>query len=439
MVSPRGTRGRGALRPRVTAQSLAQPLVVATNWRGAGAVWLAVLVAGLGLAGIVYRRLLIAHDPPGLPTLTLFATVVVALAWCMPVVFSSDVYAYAAYGELAGRGIDPYVRAPVPTHGEMLSLAIWQWGGMLPLCVYGPAFVGLSEFIVATFARFGPRPVLDTLRVAACVAALACAPLTYAAFDGDARAKRLAATVIVANPVTLWCAAEGHNDALALAVVLAGFALARRGWFGLGAMVAAFSALVKLPGIVGALALATIERRTRLPGALAVGVTLCFCLPLFFGIATTVAPQGRYAPQASLQGIVAPFLGDVAAVAVALLAGAAMALRGAGKLRRGAWDGWIWLGLGAWTLVPNPYPWYSIWLLALAAIAPYSRAGFVAILVSFASLLRYVPDAIAPLSGAPAVVLSVGASLPLSLLLFEPRSRRRAFKTTTPSRSLTTS
>ncbi|MBV8198167.1 MAG: hypothetical protein JO263_08525 [Candidatus Eremiobacteraeota bacterium] len=403
-----------------------QPLVVATNWGRFGAITLTALVVALGIAAAPYVWSLRSQRAPSLAALTLGATAALAAAWLMPVLFSSDVYAYAAYGALANLGIDPYVRAPAVPHDTLLSAAAWQWGGALPVCVYGPAFVGLARSIVAAFSSLGSLATLDALRAVASLSLLACAPLAYAAFGGDERAKRLAAMTLVANPVTLWCAAEGHNDALALAVALTGVGLVRSGWFGLGAIVAAFSALFKLPGILCTIGVAAIQRRARIGSALGIILVAALCVPLFVGIASALAPNGHYLPQASLQGAIAPIAGSAAAIAAAVAISATIALWGIRELRNGSSEGWIRLGLAGWILIPNPYPWYSIWLLALAAIAPQSRPGYVAILFSFASLLRYVPDAVGPLSGAPAVAAGVTASLPLCFLFIARRAGLRA-------------
>ena len=56
-------------------------------------------------------------------------------------------------------------------------------------------------------------------------------------------------------------------------------------------------------------------------------------------------------------------------------------------------EGWVWLGIAAWAVIPNPYPWYSLWLVAVAALSLRSRAAAVAIALSLTSVLRYVPDA----------------------------------------------
>src|SRR5581483_9229595 len=52
---------------------------------------------------------------------------VAALTW--PVLFSSDVYAYAAYGDEALRGIDPSAPLPAQVSDPILRAANWQWSG----------------------------------------------------------------------------------------------------------------------------------------------------------------------------------------------------------------------------------------------------------------------------------------------------------------------
>ncbi|HEY1654886.1 MAG TPA: hypothetical protein VGF86_07230, partial [Candidatus Tumulicola sp.] len=74
-----------------------------------------------------------------------------------------------------------------------------------------------------------------------------------------------------------------------------------------------------------------------------------------------------------------------------------------------------------WLLVPNPYPWYGIWLLAVAAYAPGTRAAAVAIGLSLTALLRYVPDAVATPGPLVAIGLSIAALVPFAALL-RPRA-----------------
>lgn len=393
-----------------------QPLLVATDWGGAGAVPLGTLLAAASIVAFFYRRALQRAQPLRLELVLLLSVAGLAIAWFAPVLFSSDVYAYAAYGEMTRIGLDPYARAPLDTSDVVVRAAQWQWVSAFPICVYGPAFLGLARSIVTVFAPFGVLAQLDAFRAIACAAFLLCVMLACDVYRGDRATRWRAAATIGLNPVAIWCAAEGHNDALALAVVLAGFALVRRRVVGVGAAVAALSALVKPPGAAAAIALAVVNRRARIGAAAGIAIAAACSIPFFHGIASQLAPHGRYAPQASLQAVLAP-LGPILAFALAATAALALATLGVASLRRGLDEGWIWLGLGAWVLVPNPYPWYALWLIALAAMAPRTRVASVAIFLSFTSLLRYVPDAIGTPSPPLAVALGIAATLPLLGLL----------------------
>jgi len=401
----------------------AQPLVVVTEWGARGAELLGLLLLVLGVAALIYRYVLARSRPPPLAATAAIAAAGVLAAFFSPVIFSSDVYAYAAYGELAHLGANPYApAAPSLAKDALISAAAWQWNGTLPICVYGPAFVALAKAIVVLLAPLGGLAQLNGLRAAASASFLLCGPLAFAAYTGSRTARLRSVATILLNPAAIWCAAEGHNDAIALCVVLAGFALVRRRLDGAGALLAALAALIKLPGAAAAAGLALIDRRSRIGALAGLAIAAAFSVQLFAGVATELAPRGHYAPQASLQAVFAT-PGFALALPVAALVAAVLVAAGIRRLRREQRDGWVWLGLGAWVLIPNPYPWYGLWLLALAAMAPQSRAGRAAVLLSLTSLLRYAPDAIAlPPAGAQ-IALGLLATLPLVTLL--PRCRLR--------------
>jgi hypothetical protein len=172
--------------------------------------------------------------------------------------------------------------------------------------------------------------------------------------------------------------------------------------------------------VAAAIGLAIEQRGARIGALAGIAIAVALSSPMIAGVATQLAPHGTYAPQASLQAIFRP-LGVFVSCAAAFVAGALLARRGVALLRRRFLEGWIWLGLAAWVLVPNPYPWYGLWLVALAGLAPRSRAGAVAILLSLTALLRYVPDAIAIPSPALAVALGITATLPLLGLCYNER------------------
>jgi alpha-1,6-mannosyltransferase len=412
--------------PARLAPDFAQPLVVVTNWNGFGAALLAALVLALALATLAYWR--IAYSAGRLSLLSVVAAAALAIlaAWWMPVLFSSDVYAYAAYGELARLGGDPYAHAALRRGDAIFDAAIWQWGDPPPVCVYGPAFVAIARAIVAAAASLGLLAQLDAFRVLACVALLLCALLAYGAYPGDRTARLGAAASIGLNPVAIWSAVEGHNDSLAVAIVLTGFFLVRRGLISLGAAAVALSALVKVPGLAAALGLTLVNRRALVGAAAGAAVVAAFSLPLLASIMTRLAPYGRYGPEGSIQAIVRPaawlvFGAERPAAIAALLVAAAVAVLlaavGIARLRRGAIDAWVWLALAVWALLPNPYPWYGLWLVALAATAPQTLAGRVAIGLSLTSLLRYVPDAVGAPSPPLSFAMAVGATLPFILLI----------------------
>jgi hypothetical protein len=341
-----------------------------------------------------------------------FAAAGLFVAWCSPLLFSSDVYAYAAYGELARIGLNPYAPIPANIDDPLVRAAQMQWISAFPICVYGPLFVGFAQAVVAVFASFGALAQLDAFRAVASIALLLCIPLGILAYGGDREARRRAALTIALNPIAIWCAAEGHNDTLALAVALCGFAVLRSARFRIGAAIVAVSALIKAPAIAAVAALALVDRRSRAVALVSLAIVTALSWPLVAGALSHVAANGHYAPQASVQAIVAP-LGELPAILLAAALAALLAVRGIARIRAGSIEGWIWLGLACWALVPNPYPWYGIWLLAVAASAPMSRPGIAAVALTLTSLLRYVPDAVGTPGPVVSSALGVFAALPL--------------------------
>jgi hypothetical protein len=407
-----------AYAPASTANGFAQPIAVVTNWHAFGALLLATLAIATAIAGWAYLRLLarLREGDGGDVSIAFVASVsaaAIACAWFAPAIFSSDVYAYAAYGEMARTGMAAYSHAILPASNPVFATAVWQWGNPPPACVYGPTFVAVAAAMLSALAPFGTLVQLDGLRALASLALILCTVAAYAAYPGDRRERLAAAATIGLNPIAIWCAAEGHNDALALAVVLCGFALLRRAP-ATGAAIVALAGSIKAPGLVAAFPLVFTSPRARFGAIGGIAVTLVLSYPLIRALVTDTAPGGHYAPQASLQAIFGayPILAAVAALAAcALLVRAAIV-----RLRRGEPAGWVYLALALWVLVPNPYPWYALWLVAVAALAPGTRVAAASLLLSLASLLRYVPDAIAAPNEPVAVLLGIVAMLPFAVL-----------------------
>lgn len=409
--------------PARIAADLAQPLPVVTYWHGFGTLmWLA-LAGAVGAAAIAYAlllRALLAGDEPdvrrSLRETSAASALAIAAAFTFPVVFSSDVYAYAAYGAMALHGIDPYAHARLTLHDPLVTAAIWQWGNPPPVCVYGPAFVLVAKFLVGTFGALGVWWQLFALRAVASLALVACAPLAYAAFAGLAPAWRLAAAAGIAlNPIAVWSVAEGHNDALMLAVVLAGAALVRHARPAAGAFVVALSALVKAPGLAAAagLALYAWPDRPRFARVLAgaglgtLAVTLV-ALPFARGVRNILVPHGHYAPQFSPQFALASLTTLPLGVALTLIGAGTLALYGARLALAGKGDGAAYLALALWLAIPNPYPWYALWIVPVAFVCAGTRASWALLLASVAIVFRYLPDATSANDAALNLLVTLG-------------------------------
>lgn len=417
--------------PAITVDR-AQPLTVVTYWQQFGAfMWvalaLAIAIASIGYVGVLLKT------PPVRMTLAVSA-LACAAALLFPVVFSSDVYAYAGYGDMALHGINPYGHLRITLRDTLLDAMQWQWGNPPPMSVYGPVFVALAQAVVAIFLPFGAAAPLWALRILACIALVACAPLAYAAFSAFPRSTRLAAAAGIAlNPIAIWSAAEGHNDAFALAIVLAGFALVARGRTFTGVLIATLSALVKAPGALAAIAFTALSWRdsTRLRAAaagtaLGLAVTAGFMVPLEYGVQTHLAPQGHYFPQFSLQYV---SIGLTAAIAVLLVTACF-------ERRMTTGERAIFLAFAAWLAIPNPYPWYALWLLPLAFLAWRSFASWAVIAASLLMTLRYYPDATTDLSRPLSLaIVALQFGIPLFLLsvhMVSVRRRLPEIQTTVP-------
>jgi alpha-1,6-mannosyltransferase len=403
----------------------AQPLAVVTYWGSFGlTMWLALFVA-IVIASVGYIACLTSPRLASVPdaargrsttltmttrSITICSALACGAALFFPVVFSSDVYAYAGYGLIALHGLNPYAHAVVTLRGPLMDAVLWQWGNPPPVCVYGPAFVWFAQAIVAIFGGFGPAAPLWALRVGACGALVLCAPLAYAAFPERTRAA--ASAGIALNPIAIWAAAEGHNDVYLVAIVLAGFALIVRGRPLTGAVVVALSALVKALGLLAAAAaplmFAASRSRSRvLAGSLVgLGAAALIAWPALLQLSRN-AGHGGYFPQFSLQYVLNATFGVSAAIALAVTLAAALAIGGCVLLWKENRSGFALLALALWIAIPNPYPWYALWILPAALLAWDTPAAWTIVTLALSSVLRYLPDATTDLSTPSSVAIAL--------------------------------
>ncbi|MGH7707189.1 MAG: glycosyltransferase 87 family protein, partial [Vulcanimicrobiaceae bacterium] len=400
--------------PPALSTAFAQPLAVVTAWGSLGiAVWgtFAVTIAVAGIALWWSTRALGAVEPSRRQLVGVIAAAAASLAalYTWPVVFSSDVYTYALYGDLANHGLNPYAHVALPADAIARN-AVAQWGATPPTCPYGPLFVRLAQFVVAATTGAGEGATIFVLRLCAGGAFLGCIVAVWEILRKQRSARRVAATVLFGlNPVALWSVAEGHNDALMLLPILVGVAAALRGRGFAGGLLCGLGFAFKAPAIVAGLALG-IRRSVRghaFAGlAVGLGCTALTALPFATGFGNQIAGHAAYAPQYSLQSLAAQLarltplpavtadrLGWLAALAIC----AAVAADGLRRIAAGdAGRGLGRLAVAAWLAIPYPYPWYGLWFLPLAVTLGRGQ-GSALLGGTFASAVRYIPDMVGTL------------------------------------------
>jgi hypothetical protein len=209
-----------------------------------------------------------------------------------PPLFSNDIYSYAAQGEMVSRHISPYLYGPgVLGATPFSSLAQGVW--VNTPSPYGPLFSGLDGRIVdlADHRVLLSIVLLRLLAVAGVVLMAIFVPSLARSYGKD---PATAFSLGVLNPlVLLFLIGSGHNDALMIGLLVAGLSVARRGRPAWGMAICALAGAIKIPGLVGAFAIAwtcpgatsSIRRRTlMLAEALVISAATFEALSAAFGV-----------------------------------------------------------------------------------------------------------------------------------------------------------
>jgi alpha-1,6-mannosyltransferase len=230
----------------------------------------------LVVAWLVLGRLLLTGStsgylPAGGPVANLARLRKMIIAWMLPLLVgmplaSSDLYSYAAQAQLVRHGLDPYTTTPADLPavdlGKFLDNVAWKW--VDTPSPYGPLWVAMSKWVAVGIGNHALISVL-LLRLLPFAAVLAIAWLLPMLADRYSRRPDLALWLAVANPLILvHSIGGGHNDAVMVALILAGLVLASR------------------PGrnwrhLLGALALTTLAAAVKSPGLVAVA----FVVPIY--------------------------------------------------------------------------------------------------------------------------------------------------------------
>jgi alpha-1,6-mannosyltransferase len=181
------------------------------------------------------------------------------LRWMLPLLVSMplasmDLYSYAAQAQLARLGRDPYTFTPADLPGKFLDNVAWKW--VDTPSPYGPLWVTVSRWVATITGDHALISVLvlRLLPFAAIVLTARLIPGLARRFGGRGD---LALWLAIANPLVLvHGVGGGHNDAVMVALMVAGLAVVLRpgaDWRHLaaGAALMSLAAAVKAPGAVG--------------------------------------------------------------------------------------------------------------------------------------------------------------------------------------------
>jgi hypothetical protein len=160
------------------------------------------------------------------PLLLFEATVVL-----VPGTMTTDIYNYALYGEMPVRyGANPFIHTPSEFPQNPLYYLIPLYWHDAP-SVYGPLWVALSAGVAAVFRDLPLADELLAYRLIVNAAHLANTALVWALASRLSRPRAPSAALAYGwNPLLLVdFALNGHNDAVMLTLVLAGFLVAARG------------------------------------------------------------------------------------------------------------------------------------------------------------------------------------------------------------------
>jgi hypothetical protein len=168
----------------------------------------------------------------------------------MPPLFSRDVYAYAALGQLTARGVNPYRHSPADLHApSFLHLVdpLWRQAH----APYGPLFMDIGR-VLASASGNSVFVAVEGYRLVAVAGVLLIAASVPTIARSVGVAPSPAFVLAVLNPlVLLYLIGGAHNDALMLGLLVAGVAVATARHPVIGILLCALAAEVKIPGLIG--------------------------------------------------------------------------------------------------------------------------------------------------------------------------------------------
>jgi len=306
--------------------------------------------------------------------LTLVALAMAAIALQSLALTSFDPYAYAGYAKLHG-----LAAAYTPPHARLpgtFAVVNTVWGSPLVPCYYGPLWIGVSTLVAGGATTVGAAIfAFRALEVAALVAVLA----LVAARTRDAR---LVALVAVNPGVYVLYVANAHNDLLAVAFLLAAVLAARRVPV-VAAICVVAASLIKVPFAVFALyVFARLRARALRIAWAAVTIAAAAAVSFALGGAPYVRDLLARVHQTTSEAGLAFVTAETIKAGLAIVAVVALiAAVGRAVIWRAA--GYAFTAFGSIV-----YPWYLIWALPYAALAPRALPAVLVPLPLVAALME---------------------------------------------------
>jgi Glycosyltransferase family 87 len=345
-----------------------------TTWEGFG--WLVVALFGAWLAVIAGVR---GIAPRAVVAAIVAIHVVFLLA---PPLLSADIFGYVGLGRLpAVHHLDPYVFGTGAIPADPIH-AYLRWHDARS--AYGPLFTVLSELLVG----LGIAGAVWAFKAIAFAASLATVAIVWRLAADRGRDPRVAAALVGLNPVVLaFEVGGGHNDALVVALTVAGVALVewRRPAAG-GAAFAVGAALKLTPALLVPFAFAGGPGRrgglvagTLLATAGAAAISLAAFGSGAAGFLTTVPGANGGVALHSIPNQLALALTGAGLSAGARTAASALTVLAVGVALWRAWRGADWITSAGWAtlavLLGTAWllPWYVTWLTPLAALGTSRR------------------------------------------------------------------
>jgi len=340
--------------------------------------------------------------------------VTTAVLWALPfalgpVMFSRDVYSYAAQGRIVAIGLDPYRVGPLVLGRGSGYVAFVDWTWMKTPAPYGPLW---TKFAGVASAIGGDNPLVSVLllRLASFAAWAFAGWMIYRVARRLGSDPMRALLLVTCNPLLIIQAISGvHNDALVLALALVAVELTLSHRWRWAALVIGCAASVKMPVIAGLVFLpwampgqTARERLRRAAESLLIGVatmaSIAWATGLGWGWVDSLRTTGRYtglmSPLQSL-GEVGRDLASVVGIEISrsgtesvlitlgLIVAVGLALVILSRSDRDAPPVALGSALLAVALLgPTLYPWYILLPLALMSLSRYQSKRTAVVVLS---------------------------------------------------------